>query len=121
MLSEGGLAEFVTLLMEYVILTLEGIIAIFIMVIVTRTLYDIIKKYIVGLVKKDSQQQLYNYQIVRRMLRGLLYSLDFLIAVDILKTLIVPSSTQLLSFIVIVVIRILLSWAMAKELEKNVQ
>jgi len=54
------------------------------------------------------------------MLRGLLYSLDFLIAVDILKTLIFPSPDQLLSFIVVVVIRILLSWAMSKELEKSI-
>lgn len=106
--------------MEYIILTLEGIIAIIIIVVVSRTLYDIIKKFLVGLVKKDPQQQLHNYQIVRRMLRGLLYSLDILIAVDILKTLVVPSSTQLMSFIVIVVIRILLSWAMSKELEKNI-
>lgn len=120
-LSESGLAEFIVHLMEYVILTLEGVIAIFIIVVVFRTLYDIIRKYLVGLVKKDPQQELHNYKIVRRMLRGLLYSLDFLIAADILKTLMVPSPTQLLSFIVVVVIRILLSWAMAKELEKNIQ
>jgi uncharacterized membrane protein len=106
--------------MDYVILTLEGIIAIIIIVVVSRTLYDIIKKFLVGLVRKDPQQGLHNYQIVRRMLRGLLYSLDILIAVDILKTLVIPSPTQLLSFIVIVVIRILLSWAMSKELEKNI-
>ncbi len=121
MLSESSAAELIVHLMEYVILALEGIIAIFIIVVVFRTLYDIIKKNLVGLIKKDPQQQLHNYQIVRRMLRGLLYSLDILIAVDILKTLIVPSPNQLLSFIVIVVIRILLSWAMAKELEKNIQ
>jgi uncharacterized membrane protein len=120
-LSESGVAEFITLIMEYIILTLEGIIALFIIVVVCRTLYDIIKKYLVGLLKKDPQQELHNYQIVRRMLRGLLYSLDFLIAADILKTLMVPSPNQLLSFIVIVVIRILLSWAMAKELEKSIQ
>lgn len=119
-MSESSVAELIVHLMEYIILTLEGIIAIIIIVVVSRTLYDIIKKFLVGLVKKDPQQQLHNYQIVRRMLRGLLYSLDILIAVDILKTLVVPSSTHLLSFIVIVVIRILLSWAMSKELEKNI-
>jgi uncharacterized membrane protein len=53
------------------------------------------------------------------MLRGLLYSLDFLIAVDILKTIMTPSQTELMYFIVIVVIRIMLSWAMSKELEKK--
>ena len=120
MLSESSVAEFVVHLMEYLIIALEGIIAILIIVVVFRTIYDIIKKCLVGLVKKDPEQQLHNYQIVRRMLRGLLYSLDFLIAVDILKTLIIPSPDQLLSFIVVVVIRILLSWAMSKELEKSI-
>ena len=56
--------------MEYVILILEGIIAIFIIVVVFRTLYDLTRKYLIGLVKKDPEQQLHNYQIVRRMLRG---------------------------------------------------
>ena len=121
MLSESGLAEFIPHLMEYVILTLEGIIAILIVAVVSRTLYDIIKKSLQSLVKKDPELQLKNYQIVRRMLRGLLYSLDILIAVDILETITGPSPDQLLSFIVIVVIRILLSWAMAKELEKSIQ
>jgi uncharacterized membrane protein len=117
---EGGIAEFISHLMEYVILTLEVIIAIFIIVIVCRTLFDIFKKYVAGLIKKDTRQQpLYNDQIVTRMLRGLLYSLDILIAVDILKTIMQPSAIELLYFVVIVVIRILLSWAMLKELEKN--
>ena len=84
--SENSVAEFITYLMEYVVLALEVVIAIFIIVIVSRTLFDLFKKYVTGLVKKDvqQQQQLYNYKIVTRMLRGLLYSLDFLIAVDIL-------------------------------------
>jgi uncharacterized membrane protein len=119
-LREGAIAELVLHLMEYVILTLEVIIAIFIIVIVFRTLFDIFKKYVAGLIRKDTgQQQLYNYQIVTRMLRGLLYSLDILIAVDILKTIMHNSPVELLYFVVIVVIRIMLSWAMSKELEKN--
>jgi uncharacterized membrane protein len=111
--------------MEFIVIALEVVIAIFIIVIVSRTLFDLFKKYAVGLVKKDAQQptqqehQLYNQQIVTRMLRGLLYSLDFLIAVDILKTIMTPSQTELLYFMAIVVIRIMLSWAMSKELEKK--
>ena len=107
--------------MEYIVLALEVIIAILIIFIVSRTLFDFFKKYVVGFGKKDveQQQQLYNHKIVTRMLRGLLYSLDFLIAVDILKTIMTPSQTELLYFMVIVVIRILLSWAMSKEIENN--
>ena len=120
---EGSVEEFITHLLEYIVVALEVVIAIFIVVIVSRTLFDLIKTYVVGFVKKDKQQldqhQLYNQQIVTRMLRGLLYSLDFLIAVDILKTIMTPSQTELMYFIVIVVIRIMLSWAMSKELEKK--
>src|SRR6187200_1201283 len=119
--GEGSLAELITHLMEYVVLALEVVIAIFIIVIVSRTLFDLFKKYVTGFGKKQvlQQQQLYNSQIVTRMLRGLLYSLDFLIAVDILKTIMTPSQSELLYFLAIVVIRILLSWAMSKELEKS--
>ena len=119
--GEGVLAELITHLMEYVVLALEVVIAIFIIVIVSRTLFDLFKKYVKGFSKKEvlQQQQLYNSQIVTRMLRGLLYSLDFLIAVDILKTIMTPSQSELLYFLAIVVIRILLSWAMSKELEKS--
>jgi uncharacterized membrane protein len=120
---EGSIGEFITHVLEYIVVALEVIIAIFIVVIVSRTLFDLIKTYVVGFVKKDTQQQeqhqMYNQQIVTRMLRGLLYSLDFLIAVDILKTIMTPSQTELMYFIVIVVIRIMLSWAMSKELEKK--
>ena len=98
--GEGGIAEFITHLMEYVVLALEVVIAIFIIVIVSRTVYDLFQKYVTGFAKKDvlQQQQLYNSQIVTRMLRGLLYSLDFLIAVDILKTIMTPSQSELLDF-----------------------
>ncbi len=84
--------------MEYIVLALEVIIAILIIFIVSRTLFDLFKKYVVGFGKKDveQQQQLYNHKIVTRMLRGLLYSLDFLIAVDILKTIMTPSQTELI-------------------------
>jgi len=120
---EGSVGELITHLLEYIVVALEVIIAIFIVVIVSRTLFDLIRTYVIGFVKKNTHQQeqhqLYNQQIVTRMLRGLLYSLDFLIAVDILKTIMTPSQTELLYFIVIVVIRIMLSWAMSKELEKK--
>ena len=120
---DGSVGEFITHLLEYIVVALEVIIAIFIVVIVSRTLFDLIRTYVIGFVKKGTQQQeqhqLYNQQIVTRMLRGLLYTLDFLIAVDILKTIMTPSQTELMYFIVIVVIRIMLSWAMSKELEKK--
>jgi uncharacterized membrane protein len=46
------------------------------------------------------------------MLRGLLIALDFLVAADILKTILVPSANELAILVIIVVIRILLSWSL---------
>jgi uncharacterized membrane protein len=51
------------------------------------------------------------------MLRGLLIALDFLVANDILKTILVPSVDELVRLVVIVAIRILLSWSLSKEIE----
>jgi uncharacterized membrane protein len=53
------------------------------------------------------------------MLRGLLIALDFLVAADILKTILVPSVDELVRLIVIVAIRISLSWSLSKEIESQ--
>jgi uncharacterized membrane protein len=50
------------------------------------------------------------------MLRGLLLALDFLVAADILKTILVPSVNELAILVIIVVIRILLGWSLSKEI-----
>jgi uncharacterized membrane protein len=51
------------------------------------------------------------------MLRGLLIALDFLVAADILKTILVPSVNELAILVIIVAIRISLSWSLSKEIE----
>jgi uncharacterized membrane protein len=58
-------------------------------------------------------------EVVIRMLRGLLIALDFLIAADFLLTILDPSIEETAVLALIVVLRILLSWSLSKEVEMN--
>ena len=53
------------------------------------------------------------------MLRGLLISLDFLVAADLLKSILVPTVPELATLVMIVAIRIVLSWSLSKEIESH--
>ena len=65
------------------------------------------------------QRQLYVRKLVTRMLRGLLIALDFLIAADLLKTILDPTLDETAVFALIVVLRIVLSWSLSKEIEMS--
>ena len=104
---------------NYAVLGIEAIIIIVIVAIVAATLVEVFKISILSLKKKDEQRPQRVHKMVSRMLRGLLTSLDFLVAADILKTILVPSLFELASLIVVVIIRILLSRSLTKELESQ--
>ena len=106
-------------LANYVVFGLEAIIIIIIVAIVVATLVEVFKISILSLKKKDDRRPQRIREMVSRMLRGLLISLDFLVAADILKTILVPSLFELASLIVVVIIRILLSRSLSKELESQ--
>ncbi|MDQ5870234.1 MAG: DUF1622 domain-containing protein [Thermoproteota archaeon] len=53
--------------------------------------------------------------------RSLLLALDFEVGSDILKTILVPSITELSILAVIVTVRIVLSWSLSKELDRHTQ
>ena len=106
-------------LANYAVFGLEAIIIIIIVAIVAATLVEVFKISILSLKKKDDQRPQRIREMVSRMLRGLLISLDFLVAADIIKTILVPSLFELASLIVVVIIRILLSWSLSKELESR--
>ena len=55
-------------------------------------------------------------ELVYRFLRGLLISLDFVTAADILKT-IFDRSVEEVTLAIVVTIRILLSWSLSKDFE----
>jgi uncharacterized membrane protein len=66
---------------------------------------------------KNDDLTVYWVTIRTRLARGLLLALDFEIGSDILKTILVPSFTELIILGVVVAIRIILSWSLSKEIE----
>lgn len=102
-----------------VVYALEIIITIIILAIIVITLFTLLKVTISSLRKREGQARLHIDEIVSRLLRGLLISLDILVATDILKTILVPSITQLAILIIIVVVRVLLTFSLSKEIERQ--
>lgn len=102
-----------------VVYALEIIITIIILAIIVITLFNLLKVTISSLRKREGQARLRIDEIVSRLLRGLLISLDILVATDILKTILVPSIEQLAILIIIVVVRVLLTISLSKEIERQ--
>jgi uncharacterized membrane protein len=48
-----------------------------------------------------------------------LIALDFVVAADILKTILAPSPSEVAILVVVVVIRVLLSWSLTKEIQSD--
>ena len=120
--SGEGIAQiFLEQMIEYTVLALEIIITIIIIIIVGITLANLFKITLSTLMNKEEKEQRREYlgQLVRRMLRGLLISLDFLVAADLLKSILVPSVTEVGILAFIVLIRIVLSWSLSKEIESH--
>jgi uncharacterized membrane protein len=120
--SGEGLAQiFLDRLVEYTVLALEIITTIIIIIIVGITLASLFKITLSKLRnnKEKEQRRVYVGQLVNRMLRGLLISLDFLVAADLLRTILDPSVTELTTLAIIVAIRIALNWSLSKEIESH--
>ena len=72
------------------------------------------------ILRKSAEEQTRAKETIRlRLARGLLLALDFVVASDILKTIIVPSITELTILAVVVGIRIVLSWSLSKEIDRH--
>ena len=120
--SGEGLAQvFLDRLVEYTVLALEIITTIIIIIIVGITLASLFQITLSKLRnnKEKEQRRVYVGQLVSRMLRGLLISLDFLVAADLLRTILDPSVTELTTLAIIVAIRIALNWSLSKEIESH--
>ena len=109
--------EILHLVIEYIVLIIEIIVVIFIAGIVIITLADIFRSLISRL--RRSQKKVHIRHIVARMLRGLLIVLDFLIAADLLETILDPTLEETTVLALIVILRILLSWSLSKEIEMS--
>lgn len=110
-----GSPEIFHIIVEYIVVIIEIIVAILVSAIVIITLAKLVK-LLLSKIRKE-QRQVYIHKIVARMLRGLLIALDFLIAADLLQTILEPTLEETAVFALIVVLRILLSWSLSKEIE----
>jgi uncharacterized membrane protein len=72
--------------------------------------------------KKSTTDRILGLETTRLGLaRSLLLALDFEIGSDILKTILIPSITDLTILAVIVAVRIVLSWSLSKELDRHTE
>ena len=108
-------SELFQIAIEYIVLIIEVIVAIIISGIIIITLSIFFKSIISKL--QDRRRHLNFREIVTKMLRGLLIAADFLIAADLLKSILDPTLEDALVLTLIVILRILLSWSLSKEIE----
>jgi uncharacterized membrane protein len=73
-------------------------------------------------IRKTTNERTIGLETIRLVLaRSLLLALDFEVGSDILKTILVPSVTELSILAVIVTVRIALSWSLSKELDRHTE
>lgn len=101
--------------LDYIILTIEVVAVIFISGIVTYFLFSFSRIALSRI--RGKRVPLHLHELIFRFLRGLLISLDFVIAADILKTIFSRSIDELFTLAIVVAIRILLSWSLSKDFE----
>ncbi len=106
-------------LISNVVYTLEIIMTIIILSIIVITLISLLKVAISSLSKRGGKLRLRIDEVVSRLLRGLLVSLDILVAANILKTMLVPSLMELVVLVIVVIVRVLLTFSLSKEIVRQ--
>ena len=111
----GSTEEFFSIFISYLTLAIEIMAAIIIGITITIAFISALK-----ILRKPTNERTLGAETVRLGLaRSLLLVLDFVVASDILKTILVPSLTELTLLAFIVAIRIALSWSLSKELDRH--
>ena len=111
----GSTEEFLSVFIGYLTLAIEIMAAIIIGITITIAFISALKI----LWKPTNERTLAAETIRLGLARSLLLVLDFVVASDILKTILVPSITELSLLAVIVGIRIALGWSLSKELDRH--
>jgi uncharacterized membrane protein len=111
----GQSEEFLSVFISYLTLAIDIMAAIIIGITITIAFISALK-----ILRKPTNERTLASETVRLGLaRSLLLVLDFVVASDILKTILVPSVTDVLLLAVIVTIRIALSWSLSRELDRH--
>ena len=113
----GSTEEFFSIFISYLTLAIEIMAAIIIGITITIAFISALK-----ILRKPTNERTLAAETVRLGLaRSLLLVLDFVVASDILKTILVPSLSELSLLAFIVAIRIALSWSLSKELTRHTE
>lgn len=107
--------NFLSVFVGYLTIAIEIMAAIIVGIIIILAFISALK-----ILTKSTRDRTIAVETVRISLaRGLLLVLDFVVASDILKTILAPSPTELLLLGFIVAVRIALSWSLSKELDRH--
>lgn len=111
----GSIQEFLPVFIDYLTLGIDIMAAVIIGITITIAFISALK-----ILRKPTNERTLAAETVRLSLaRSLLLVLDFVVASDILKTILVPSLSELSLLAFIVAIRIALSWSLSKELTRH--
>lgn len=109
--------ELVSGFIKYLALGIDIMAAVIIGITITIAFISALK-----ILRKPANERTLAAETVRLSLaRSLLLVLDFVVASDILKTILVPSLSELSLLAFIVAIRIALSWSLSKELARHTE
>ncbi|MGA9942527.1 MAG: DUF1622 domain-containing protein [Nitrososphaeraceae archaeon] len=109
--------ELVSGFIKYLALGIDIMAAVIIGITITIAFISALK-----ILRKPTNERTLAAETVRLSLaRSLLLVLDFVVASDILKTILVPSLSELSLLAFIVAIRIALSWSLSKELARHTE
>ena len=111
----GSTEEFLPVIIGYLALGIDIMAAIIIGITITIAFISAL-----NILRKPTKERTLAVETVRLSLaRSLLLVLDFVVASDILKTILVPSISELSLLAFIVAIRIALGWSLSKELDRH--
>ena len=113
----SSIHEFLPVFIDYLTLGIDIMAAVIVGITITIAFISALK-----ILRKPTKERTLAAETVRLSLaRSLLLVLDFVVASDILKTILVPSLTELSLLAFIVAIRIALSWSLSKELTRHTE
>ena len=113
----GSSEELVSGIIGYLSLAIEVMAAVLIGITIVIAFISTLK-----ILRKPTKERTLSVETTRIALaRSLLLVLDFVVASDILKTILAPSATEVLLLAVIVAVRIALSWSLSKELDRHTE
>jgi uncharacterized membrane protein len=107
------LEDFIRHFLEYLTLGIDIAVGVVIAISIIRGFIMYVK-----LLRRSPLEQTKEEEGIKRYVgNSLILALDFEVGNDIIKTILTPSNTELISLVVIVAIRIILSWSLSRDIK----